>query len=147
MGHAHVYTCRQCGGQGKIHLSIGMAYPYVCEETKQAAIAAKLGTALQKYVAEHPNGAFDCENVVFACSCGGWKTAPRLDYYVPEDGQELPPYFTGDANFKGTVRRAQHRCPKCRKKLQELPEKKITSLRCPLCSGNLKFDPIIIRWD
>jgi len=148
MGYAHTYKCRDCRRSGEIYLSVGMMYPNQCEEAKNAAINGKMGKAWQKFVTAHPDGVFDCENVVFACTCGRWRNGPKMDYYVQIPGAEtFAPYYTGDVNYRGKVRRSQHKCPACRKDMRVLAEEELVSLTCPVCKGELEFQFGAIMWD
>lgn len=149
MGMGHVYQCKTCGYSGELFLDYGMLYEEYCEEVKQNALDGKMGQSWQKYVAEHPDGAFDCEKAVYACSCGGFRNVPHLDYYLPKEGCKFSSAACGKGERRnaGAVKHYLHRCPKCRKKMRPIGEEEYSLLKCPECGGELDYLMEAIMWD
>lgn len=78
MGYGHSYKCENCGRRDNIILGVGMLYPLQCERTKEAAIEGKFGKTLQQATNDYPDGFMDCEKIIYACNCGGWKAEERI---------------------------------------------------------------------
>lgn len=151
MGCGHFYTCRNCGETGSIYLDVGMAYPEICREAKLKAVFGKMGKRLEETVRQHPEGAFDCSSIIYACECGGWRAAPRMDYFIMDDPKsDIDPnntYCSWEEIGGTPIYKSRHLCPKCRKKMHPFPESDIGSLPCPKCGGTLEFQLDAISWD
>jgi len=151
MGSGHSFKCKSCGEKGEVFLGVGMLYPDYCKQAKNAAIRGEFGKKLQRAVLQYPNGLMDCDAIIYACGCGGWKSAPRMDYFIVRN---CPDAFDPEHNYSSAeelggelVYQSRHLCPKCRKKMQPFSGKDITSLSCPKSGGELEFMLGAIMWD
>ena len=86
MGIGFELVCRRCRYSFRIGFGIGLLFPQVYRETIQAAWEGKLGSEVQDFLRDSPQGALDCEQVLLQCtSCGALDSGPDLSMYLPED--------------------------------------------------------------
>ena len=150
MGYGHSYRCLDCGETGEVILGVGMMYPEVCHETKEKASLGEIGQKLEEIVHQHPEGKFDCTRIIYACDCGGWKVAPRMDYYTLDNskgGVNSDNPYSSLEQIGGTPVYRSHMCSRCRRKMHLFPKSGIGSLTCPRCAGTLEFQLNTIMWD
>jgi len=168
MGIGHGICCMKCGFNDNLFLGVGMLYPEQSAEYRQEACQGRHGKMIQKLIDEHPEGMLDCANAIYKCSCGGWRLAPRGDYYIPEGDDELGEYFTreelepcedeeideDDEDFEPytppkaiCLHKAKHLCPKCRRNMREVSVEEELELSCLRCGEKLEVFENDILWD
>ena len=152
MGQAYGARCPACGEYELLWLGCGMQHSSVQMGLKNQAIRGKLGHALQRIVAEHPNGQFDGEYAVYKCVCGGWTVERKLDYYIPnQEGQMLGHSFGAWPVWVATcIWRKKRKCPRCGKMMHAIPEHEVweRKLACVKCGAPMEVDTrATICWD
>ncbi len=163
MGTGYSYECHKCGYKFNQMNGIGFLFPVVYAETVQQAKDGELGTQIQKFFEEHPDGAVNAENVTLCCnSCGTLVTGQDLTMYIPKKdcyskgentkwsvgvplegskcftADELIDYFEEYAKYP-------HKCKKCNGQMRVLREDE--ELVCPECKSPLSPTADIIMWD
>ena len=145
MGMGHSYRCPHCGNGGALFIGVGMRNHEVSEKYKKAALNGEHGAEIQKIVKEHPEGRFDCAEVIYQCACGYWTVEEKGDYTVPKGEGER----TGRPSVKEPtlIHEAEHLCPKCGKTMRACDEGTIPELACPECGERLEITKDTILWD
>lgn len=86
MGRGIELECRKCRYSFGVNFGVGFLFPQAYQETMEAAKKGKLGKNVQAFLAEHPDGALDCDQVLLQCtSCGKLDRGVDLSMYVPKD--------------------------------------------------------------
>ena len=86
MGRGIQLECRNCHYSFRISFGVGFLFPQAYQETMEAAKNGKFGKKVQTFLAEHPDGALDCDLVLFQCpSCDNLDRGLDLSMYVPRD--------------------------------------------------------------
>ena len=77
-------SCRNCGYHKKVHLGCGFLFPKVYSDTLKAAREGKLGSKVQSFLENHPDGALNCDRVLLQCEqCGLLTEDLDLSMYIP----------------------------------------------------------------
>ncbi len=74
MGTGHSYRCKCRKTNKHIKVGIGMMYPLICDNIRQCVLDGEYGERWKKFLEDNPDGAFDCERLVYKCSaCDYWE--------------------------------------------------------------------------
>lgn len=175
MGEGYGFSCKNCGYTFQANLGIGFMFPSVYEEVMNKARSGKLGTDVQKFLMEHPDGALNCGTAVLRCTkCRELETDLSYDMYVPKRKQQAEPKdgeLSSAFPFEGAkyvmpmdlisdydlVQRYPHRCAKCNGEMESISKGKQTrygyeevidkrKLRCPHCRQPLVMSNVLM-WD
>ena len=139
MAMGFIYRCAYCGHEEDFVFGPDMSS--VFRETKERALAGKLGAPAKRVAEAWPNGCFDCRDVLWVCSrCGRWRLQPTLDYLIKDEGQTLLDCWMGgseediEEEHIRRVFRYRHLCGHCRCEMR--PSEESETLRCPHCGGH-----------
>ena len=164
MGQGYGFKCEKCGKIFAVFLGIGFRFPSAYRDTVTAISKGKFGKKMKAVFEAVPHCALDGEVHLYRCdSCGGWRPAPGLDLYEPNDPEKLPVRARGNnplpewdtaeyvmpnelKSHYHMIREYSHRCPECRKKLRKVTGMdEMKRLPCPDC-GTI-CDGKEILWD
>ena len=162
MGTGHAITCKKCGTEYSIMTGIGFMFPTVYKETVDKIRSGEFGEELKELFLNDNGLAVDCEEDLFVCKCGHWKTEINLDVYEPLN-EDIRKRYTNDLgnmfamryelkhDFK-QVRHQKHICDKCGKEMKQIkyPDSYVRryGLSCPECGEKNTADPRgMIFWD
>ena len=94
MAMGFVYRCRFCGHEESIIMGPDFD---LSRETREKALAGKLGAPAKRAAEAWPNGCFDCQDALWVCDrCGRWRVQPVLDYLTKDDGRTPLNCWMGD---------------------------------------------------
>ena len=154
MGDLRDYRCPECGYAFGAALGVGMMFPLVYMETVSKTKSGELGSEAQKFFAEHPDGAVNCESVLMKCvKCGKYDCREALTMYLPKEdyihakpegmwqlrcrskradyvsSEKLEVCYTKYAEYP-------HKCEECGSDMRILAENE--PLTCPNCGHELE---------
>ena len=168
MGDSVGFICPKCGYAFGGDLGVGLLYPKLYRETVEKMKAGEYGEEARQFFIDCPEGAVDCESVLFQCDdCHQYFFDLKLSMYIPRDGITIPTEpvrWSVEFPFKGVPYASKydlendyelyaeygHRCQNCGGKLSYvtndirfLLERKIA---CPICHTEMKLSNTMF-WD
>lgn len=163
MGIGYGYKCSKCGYSFRMMNGIGMMFPFYYKETVQQAKDGKLGTGIQQFFVEHPDGEINAEYVTLCCcSCGRLVNDMDLTMYIPKKDSprkiktgrvaaksafQEREYVMSDelVNFYDEYAKYVHECTECGGKMRVIGDNE--QLICPKCRTTFEPSSEIIMWD
>lgn len=146
MGYIYSLCCKKCRYKLDIMFGVGRMYPKVYEQTRNAALNGELGSEIQKFLLDNPDGRISVSRVLGKCgSCGQYEVVPDLTMYLPDKNIParkswyLPEWQLGE--YYKVFAKYPHKCRKCGgaqeiftdKDLEERAEE----LKCPSCNAEM----------
>ncbi len=139
MAMGFIYRCAYCGHEEDFVFGPDMSS--VFPETKEKALAGKLGAPAKRAAEAWPNGCFDCQDALWVCDhCGRLRVQPVLDYLIKDDGRTPLNCWMGDdedmeEEHVQRVFHYRHLCGHCRSLMHSADdgERGTGALRCPVC--------------
>ena len=147
MGEGRHYYCKKCGYTFEADLGIGYMYPAVYHDTMESARSGRFGDAIKTFLAAHPDGVIDPQNVAVRCTeCGNLELVQDLSMYLPKDpGKVSTADYVMDFRDYTLVQKYQHKCSQCGSSMTVLKGKNLNNLKCPHCGEQLSEKQIM--WD
>ena len=158
MGIIVGYHCSNCSMNQQFRIGVGMMYPRAYQAAVAAAKNGEYGDILEKFFAEHPDGAIDISDTVVCCqSCGRFENVDDFSMYIPKSDKQEPhhgiwsvalpasdvDYVTPNELKEHYTLYAEypHKCRKCQEKAQVITEilEKSTEIYCPKCHSRIHF--------
>ena len=138
MGEFREYCCPECREYSfGARFGVGMMFPHVHMETVSDMKSGKMGSEAQKFFAEHPDGAVNCEEVVMECEkCGKYDSRQALTMYVPKENYahaKPEGIWSVAMPFGGADYVNSEELEECYTKYAEYPHK------CEDCGGDMRI--------
>ena len=149
MGSGAMLVCPKCGFKFTRQEGAGFLFPKIYKETIEKAKSGELGPEIQKFLAEHEDGAVNAESATLCCDeCGHLQKGRDLTMYVPISGRvkEKSDYvmrFDLEEDYKEYAR-YRHICEKCGGEMHVAGRDE--QLLCPECKTPLE-EKHTIMWD
>lgn len=160
MGSGKMYTCKTCGNTYQTFLGLGFGFEEEYKKHARQMSKGKAGEEIQEIFNSEKKIALNVDNVLYQCEkCGYWNVEPKLDIFEvikPEKYENSHVYglknvlIVTPGNIKGRdfkiLRRFNHWCCECGKKMSMVDMKQPFVLKCPDCKGEM-YESGWIDWD